>query len=508
MNRKYTLLKGTFYLTLAGFISRIIGFFYRIFLSHKIGAEGLGIYQLIFPVFTLCFALTSAGIQTTISRFVAERIALQDQKSARKFLYTGLFFSLSLSFLCSFILYFKCEWIGINLLKEPRCSVLIQILAFALPFEAVHSCINGYYYGLKRAGIPSLTQLAEQFVRVGFVYLLCQIAMSKGSEPSLSITVWGILVGEGAAVLLSINAMLFDKTGRSNKKNSIIPMSFRRCGSQLLTLACPLTLTRVFLHLLQSIEAVMIPIQLRSYGLTSSQSLSVYGVLTGMALPLVLFPTAFTNSISVMLLPSVAEAQAENQYREIAKTSEKTIEYCLILGILCSGLFLTFGKQMGTLIYNNSLSGTFIMILGWLCPFLYLCTAGHSILHGLGKMKTTFFLQILGIIVRIAFVFFLIPMFGITGYLWGLLLSQLIITILTVISLTRYTKCIFSFSNWIMKPFITCFFVTVICFLIGGFHISSASLMPSLAFLGINCGIYCLLYFGILYLLKALPSFH
>lgn len=506
MEQKHTLLKGTFYLTMAGLISRTIGFFYRIFLSHRIGAEGLGIYQLIFPLFALCFALTSAGIQSTISRFVAERIALQDYKSAKKFLMTGLFFSICLSIGCSLVLYFGSDWLGITILNESRCSVLLKILAFAIPFEAIHSCINGYYYGLKRAGVPSFTQLAEQIVRVGFVYLLCELAVSKGAVPSISIAVWGIVIGECTAMLLSLTAIAFEQTAHKKQDKSIIPLTFRRCGAQLFALSLPLTLTRVCLNLFQSAEAILIPMQLRVFGLSSSESLSIYGILTGMALPLVLFPTAFTNSIAVMILPSVAEAQAENQVRQIAKTAEKTVQYCLILGIMCSGLFLAFGKQMGLLIFHNSMAGTFIMILGWLCPFLYLCTAGHSILHGLGKMKTTFCLQILGILVRIVFLFFTVPTFGITGYLWSLLLSQLLISILTILCLTRYTHCTFSLSDWLIKPFFTCFFVIEVCSLMGGIPLASTSVVSPLLLLGINCVIYCLLYFGILYLLKALPK--
>ncbi|RDU24283.1 putative polysaccharide biosynthesis protein [Anaerosacchariphilus polymeriproducens] len=506
MNQKHTLLKGTFYLTLAGLISRIIGFFYRIFLSHKIGAEGLGIYHLIFPVFSLCFALTSAGIQTTISRFVAEQIALNNQKSARKFLITGIFFSICLSIGCFFALNNGSNWLGIHIIKESRCCILLKILAFAIPFEAIHACINGYYYGLKRAGIPALTQLFELIMRVTFVYLLFELPLSSNT-PSLNIMVWGIVVGEGAAMLLSLTAFAFEQT-RPKSKISKPPLSFRKCGSQLFTMSCPLTLNRVCLHLLQSVEAILIPMQLRAFGLNSSESLSIYGVLTGMALPLILFPSAFTNSISVMLLPSVAEAQAENQTRTIIKTAEKTVQYCLVLGILCSGIFLAFGKQMGNLIFNNSLAGTFIMILGWLCPFLYLCTAGHSILHGLGKMKTTFMLQISGILVRIGFVVFFIPAFGILGYLWGLLLSQLLITILTILFLTRYTHCTFLFSDWIVKPFLTCIFVTGICSLIGAIPHTLSAPLSSFLLSGINCTIFCLLYFGILYLLKAIPKFN
>ena len=100
MNNKQFLLRGTIILTLTGFLSRIIGFFYRIFLSQTIGAEGMGIYQLIFPIHSICFAVAVGGIQTAISRFVAARIALKDEQGARDIFFIGTFLSVLLSLLC------------------------------------------------------------------------------------------------------------------------------------------------------------------------------------------------------------------------------------------------------------------------------------------------------------------------------------------------------------------------------------------------------------------------
>ena len=95
---KSTLLTGTLFLTLAGILTRIIGFFYRIFLSRTIGAEGLGIYQLIAPVTAICFAFTAAGIQTSISKFVSMEVGRKNDAGAKTYLSIGLFISLCLSY--------------------------------------------------------------------------------------------------------------------------------------------------------------------------------------------------------------------------------------------------------------------------------------------------------------------------------------------------------------------------------------------------------------------------
>lgn len=192
----------------------------------------------------------------------------------------------------------------------------------------------------------------------------------------------------------------------------------------------PLTINRVLINLLQSAEAVCIPLRLQAHGFTQALALSSYGTLTGMALPLVLFPSAITNSLAVMLLPTVSEAQAAGNTQAIEHLTNKTIKSCLLLGILCTIFFLLTGNLCGTFLFHSQEAGTYILILAWLCPFLYLGATLGSILNGLGKTFDVFVINALALLVRILFVWFAIPAFGILGYLWGLLLSQLLHSLL------------------------------------------------------------------------------
>ncbi len=422
--RSHPLVTGTLLLTLTGLLSRIIGFFYRIFLSQSIGAEAMGIYQLTFPIHVLTISLTASAIQTAISRFVAQAaIASQQAKACpgrkgpcneRCYLAAGLFLSLSLSFFCMAFLYRFSDWIAIRFLEEARCAPLLRILAFTIPFGAIHSCLNGYFYGLKKTFAPAFSQLAEQAARVASVWLFFEISMEKYQAISLSLVAWGIVVGEAAAILFS-----FSFLPRKRAQGSRI-LAVR----QIFGMALPLSANRVLVNVLQSLEAVMIPGQLRQFGYSASESLSVYGVLTGMALPMVLFPSVLTNSVSVLLLPAIAEAQEKRDRKYILNTVKKACLYCILLGLACTLCFLLLGKWMGRTLFGNELAGTFIVILGWICPFLYLSTTLHSILNGLGKTTSTFLLNVLGLGVRIGFVVYAIPMVGIKGYLWGILISQ------------------------------------------------------------------------------------
>lgn len=458
LSKKNALIKGTIILTLTGFASRIIGFFYRIFLSNTIGAEGMGIYQLIFPVYTMCFSLTAASIQTAISRFVATSISLHNKKSAKDIFFVGLFLSLSLSALVSLILYNNAAWIATTIILESRCTPLLEILAFTIPLGSIHSCISGYYYGIKKASIPAISQLFEQCARVLAVYLIYLIFIDKGYEVTPGIAVAGIVIGELFSALFSTTAILIHFSNLQ-----VISKGMRNTSAHLrniILLSLPLTANRVFINVLQSAEAILIPNNLKLYGLNTSGALSVYGILTGMALPLILFPSTLTNSVSVMLMPAIAEEQAVENMSAIKKSIYTTIKYCLLLGILFTGLFLVFGYDLGVILFNSQSAGNFIMTLAWICPFLFLTSTLGSILHGLGKTFPTFIINMVGLGIRIFFVLFFIPIFGITGYLWGILVSQLIIALLCLFILNHYVKLIFPVTDWILKPILSILIAT------------------------------------------------
>ena len=181
----------------------------------------------------------------------------------------------------------------------------------------------------------------------------------------------------------------------------------------------------------------MIPLRLQRYYETSSTALSIYGVFTGMALPLIMFPCAITGSFSMVLLPSISEAHAFKNDKKIAATIRSSLLLCLFLGTLCTAAFLQFGPALGLLLYHEDRVGSYLVTLAWICPFLYLNTVTASILHGLGKTMEVFLHNLAGLTLRLLFTWFLVPVFGIQGCLWGLLLSQLVTAMLSILTLKQ-----------------------------------------------------------------------
>ena len=208
----------------------------------------------------------------------------------------------------------------------------------------------------------------------------------------------------------------------------------------------PLTTTRIIVGLLQSVENIYIPQNLLLAGYSTKEALSLFGVLSGMALPLILFPTAITNSLSTMLLPAVSEQNVENSHTKLSGMLKKTIGFCMLLGFTCFAGFFILGKFLGNILFHSSMAGTFIMSLSFICPFLYTNTSLLAVINGLGKTGFTFFINIVSTLIRLFFVFYMIPRFGILGYLWGVLCSQLFAF---VISFSYINKRFFIIKSFI-----------------------------------------------------------
>ena len=467
--KKRAFLTGTLLLTAAGFLCRLLGFFYRIFLSRTIGAEGLGIYNMVHPVYGICFALCGGSIQTALSQYIAAH-----ESQGRKVFRTGLTISMVLSGILAFLICQYPAWIASHILIEPRCAPYLPVMGLSLPFASFHACANGYCYGAQRSRVPAFSQVAEQVVRMSLVFLIAGKWAAEGTEITVRLAVYGHLIGEiGAASFNLLCLGLFPPQCRNMER-----AEESSCLMPLMTLALPLMGNRLILNLLAGAEAVWIPNRLQMSGLSDAEAFSVYGILTGMALPFILFPSAITNSIAVLLLPSVAKDQAEGRTESISGSVSMALRYSLYMGILCIGIFVLFGCPLGISVFKEEQAGHCMQILAWLCPFLYLAATMGSILNGLGCTRTTFLQSVAAMLLRLVFVVAGIPLFGIYGYLCGMLISEIFLALAHLWSLKRRIPFTWNARDMIAKPAFFLFLATGIHYFIAGFLPTPSGTMP------------------------------
>lgn len=450
--KKSSVIKGTIILTIAALITRTLGFANRIYLSHLIGAEGMGLFQLVFPIYMISYTICCSGIFTAVSKLIAEEKAKHNHANLKRIVRLSTTISLLLAIIIMVLIATNSDLIARRLLNEPRTGLAIKLMAFSMPFTAIVSCIKAYFYGLKYPTVPAITQVVEQVTRIAIIYFLSAMFIPMGLTYACAMAVIGMIGGEIISLLIAGAAYKWNQNPKTAKRPERRRTIIKKIGA----IAIPITSNRLITTLLVSIETILIPTQLQVSGLSHSDALGTYGILTGMALPLIMFPTVFTNSISLMLLPTVSAASANKNKRMINFTTSKTMKFTILIGIISTFLFLSFGKTLGVMVYNEAYVGVLLTILAWICPFIYLQTTLGSILNGLNKQLIVFRNNVIGLTIRIAFIFLLIPLYGLKGYLWGFLCSYMIVALLNIIHLIRITSINFQIGDWIIKPIIVC----------------------------------------------------
>lgn len=444
---KSKLLQGTIILTAAGILTRLIGFGYRILLVNSLGETTLGVYQLVFPVYSICFTLYAAGIQTAVSQLISH------EKESRhlSILKSGFLLSLAVSCTLSVLLYFFAGKVSTVFLGTPETIPLLRILALIFPFCGITSIANGYFYGVSNAQAPALSQIIEQLFRVGFV-CVCGYLMLHG-KLTAELAVMGLVVGELAANLYNMSRLA---SCVNIKKLFFCKCEFRR----LLQLTLPLSGNKLVISLLSSIESVLIPAMLIRYGCGRADALAIFGILTGIVMPFITFPGTITNSLSVLLLPAISHAAGNERHDSIKKTAETAIHYSLLLGIFTASVFIIYGQSLGMTLFQNENTGKLLTLLSVICPFLYTSTTLTSVINGLGQTGVTFLNTVTGLSVRILFLVLLTPRFGIYAYLLGLVLSQILICLLNGLYVSHKIRLNYHLIQNVIWPLI--FFLSIL----------------------------------------------
>ncbi len=487
---KNAILKGTILLTVTGLITRILGFYYRICLADALGAEYLGIYQLIFPVYGICYTLYASGIQTAVSKLVAEENSRGNVSLTSCLMRRSMLLAFGVSLVLSILVFFGAEPCARYFLMEVRATDSLRILSLVFPFCAVTACINGYYIGCKKTAVPAFTQLLEQVVRIGLVlYLVTSPAFSNEESRCLAAVI-GLVLGEVASNLFNCIAYRMHRTKFLRHAS---PCTTTGLTGRLLALSVPLSLNRLIINILHSIESVFIPGMLRLSGLTNSAALSLYGILNGMAIPFILFPSAIPGALSVLLLPAVSENLDEKNRPCLQQCVGNAVKYSVVIGLFSTAVFFYFGRDIGTAVYHNALAGDYIRILSPLCPLLYLSTTLGSVINGLGKSHLSFFTTVAGLLVRLAIIVFVVPKTGIYGVLIGLLVSQLVSTLFDALLVLKYCKAFPPVSEWLVIPGLLAFLPAQLFVLLYRF-LQRETQCSSIFLLLFVCGIYCVSY--------------
>lgn len=446
--KKDGIILGTLVLTAATTIVRIVGMLFRIYLANILGAEGIGLYQLILSFYLLMVTLATSGIRIAVSRLISEELALRNYSNAKRVLSQSIVLSLFTGLSSAFLLYYFAEYIGVHLLNDERTVLPLLYLAPSLPVIAVSSCYKGYFYALRKVVKPSVVQVAEQLVRIFVVFSIMDSFLPRGIEYGCAAISIGMSIEEIFSLFLVWVFYIFEKKPYDRK----IKAKADNTIFKILAIVMPLSGTSYMNSILRTVENTMIPARLLLYGITAESAMSLYGMIKGMVLPLLFFPSSFLTSLSSILIPSVAGDNALANEKRVSGTLSKVLHLTAISGILVVSVFVAFPKEIAVAVYNDPQVGLMLKLISYVCPFMYLNMVIGSMLNALGEQMSSFKINIVESILKISIIYFLVPVYGFNAYLFALFLTTILNTIMYLTRLLKISCIVFDISNWIFKP--------------------------------------------------------
>lgn len=439
-----TFLKGALILTVAGVIVKIIGSVNRILLSRLLGGEGIGLYQMAYPIYLLALSISSAGIPIAISIIVAEKLALRDYRGANRVFRISLALLAMTGVFFTAVLYFGASWlIEHHFVRDPRAYYAIAALAPAIFFVTILSSYRGYFQGMQMMTPTAVSQIAEQLFRVITMILFAYLLLPQGLEYAAAGASFG--AGPGAAAGLLVLIYFYWRHRPQMQENMALQPSGKQESGwsiirRMVILALPVSLANIMIPVVSNIDLFIVPARLEAAGFTVEQATEQFGYLTGMAVPLVNLATILTSSLAASLVPAISEAYTlgdhDTIYRRIA-TATRISNLITIPSFVGLCLLATPISQM---LYGTPNAGTSIAIMAVGIFLLGLHQVTTGVLQGLGHTAIPVVNMVISAVVKtvLSWVLTAMPAFGIMGAAWATNADFGVAALLNVYFVYRY----------------------------------------------------------------------
>lgn len=445
--RKNSFIQGALILTIAGIIVKFIGAFSRIYLSRLLGGEGIGLYQMAYPIYLLCLAISSAGLPVAISIMVADRNAVNDYRGGQKVFHislvvltiTGVFFSL--------LLYYGADWlIKAGIVRDPRAYWSLVALSPAVFGATLLATLRGYFQGLQMMTPTAVSQIVEQIVRVVLMILFASLLLPYGLEYGAAGATFGAAPGAFAGIVVLLIYFYLTKSWRKSLSDrqdpSIIGQKTTYIIKRLFILAVPVSLANIMLPIVSNIDLYIVPKRLGVAGYSLQESTTLFGYLTGMATSLVDMPTIVTASLAAALVPVVSEAMARKDRGVILRRTDTAMRLANLITIPCFVGMYVIATPISSMLYATAGAGPCIAAMSIGVFFLGVQQVTTGVLQGMGKTAIPFINMVVSAVVKVFLSWNLtsIPSLGIIGAAWATNADFGVAALLNLVFLYKYEK--------------------------------------------------------------------
>ena len=301
-------------------------------------------------------------------------------------------------------------------LDEPQLEPCLRVLAFSLPCLAASSCLNGLFSAQRQAGRMAVIQVLEFSFHMALTF--CALAVFSPATPARACLLLVCCSCLSDLFSAAMAALFYHRERPGRDKTPLFLVG------DLLRIAVPDAVGSWVRSGLVSAKHILIPKGLRRCGASAEGALATYGVIQGMVMPVLGFPSALLGTVSGLLVPEIAESHARGQTARLFSIMQRVLHLTLLFSFFSSALLLVYGGELGRLLYKSAEAETYIRLLSPLVPLMYLDTAVDGMLKGMGLQTASMRINILDAAISLMLVWQLIPRVGIGGYLFTIYVSE------------------------------------------------------------------------------------
>ncbi len=421
--RDRTLAFNTALLTASGLVMRFVGMIWQVWLVSRIGEAGIGLFQLVMSVNALAVTVAMSGSRYAVTRLVSEERGLDRPNGAAQALGETMLYGLFFGLAAGLILMLTAEPLGFLWLEDARTVRPLFILALTMPLTGLDSVMHGYFTAVGRVWKSVTVSVCQQLLTIGVTACILLVGPAANLEFAVAGITAGALVGESFGLAALGVAYAIDRRKHGIVRDKTIP-PVAGMTRRLLTIALPLAAASYARSGLSTLQHLLVPRGLRSSGLTAERALAGYGVIQGMALPVVLFPSCLMMAVAELIVPKLTERQMRGQTDSIRQVTEDVLWKSLLFCSITASLFLSLGDSLGLALYDSPQAGRYIQIFACIVPVMYMDMAADGCLKGLGEMMFCMVVNIADVGLSALMVWLLLPRWGLGAYIFVICFTE------------------------------------------------------------------------------------
>lgn len=435
-------------LIISSLVIKILASSFEIYIANLIGAEAVGVFSIIMSIYAFGITLATSGIHLATTKVLSEELEMGNSKNIRKILIRSITYSLILGSITFILAICFAPYICDVCLKGKVNYITIYILALSFPFVSITSGINGYFMAVRKVVKSSICQILSQIIRI----LIITITLSYSFPKTINYSILALCLGSTLSEIIYFIFLyiMYKKDSKNiiNTNNS----STSNLTKRLLKISIPIAITSYIRSFLSTLKQILIPIRLKLYGMDYSTAVSNYGIITGMALPVIMFSSVIVYSYSSLLVPEFSRYSVAKDNSKMEKSISKLFKITLYFSICVTGILMFFGNSLGNILFKTPEVGYYIKIMAPLIPLMYLDNVVDNILKGLGKQVSVMLCNIVDLVISLSFIYFLLPSLGIMGFIVVMYISEILNYTVSVITLFKTTNVKFKYIDWVLFP--------------------------------------------------------